>query len=83
MDYTTAGNAPCVNNQTVKAACNLALSMGALNDYYKAWRNKNEVSKTWDVFKSFFQKDNQDLRLTNTTSTASSDGHQASNVYLT
>ena len=55
--------------------------IGVYNDYCKDWRKKDDEDQTWDTFKTFFTKANQDLRDSGTT--ARSAGYQANNISVT
>ena len=56
----------------------MVFNTGVYNDDCKTWRVKPVEEQTWESFKTFFTKANQDLRIS--IQTARSAGFQANNI---
>ena len=69
---------PYTPKQIVNIAYTLIFNTGVCNDDCKTWRAKPVEEQTWESFKTFFTKANQDLRIS--TQTARSAGFQANNI---
>ena len=63
MEYAAAGKNPCTPKQIVNIAHALVFNTGVYNDNCKTWRTKPVEEQTWEAFKTFFTKANQDLRI--------------------
>ena len=80
LEYAAAGENPCTPRQIVKIACALVFNTGVYHDDCKIWRQKPEAEQTWEAFKVFFAKANQDLRAYRQTSRTA--GYQANNTMV-
>ena len=69
---------PYTAKQIVTTAYNHIFQTGIYNDYCKDWRSKPEEDKTWNEFKIFFTKANQNLRKSRVTSQTA--GYQENNL---
>ena len=62
LEYAAVGKDPYTPRQIVNIAYTLLFNTGVYHDDCKTWRQKSIAEQTWEAFKTFFTKANQDLR---------------------
>ena len=78
MECAATGKDQHTSRQIVNIAYMLLFNTGVYHDDWKTGRQKPIAEKTWEEFKTFFTKANQDLRVS--LQTARTAGFQSNNT---